>query len=101
MAPRLQLQTLLNDLEGVEKAYYQPPSHDKMVFPCIVYELTDEEVKHADNKPYNLVRGYQVTAIDRDPDSLIPGLIANLPMSAFQRFFVTEGLNHFVYKLFF
>lgn len=101
MAPRLQLQTLLEELEGVKKAYYQPPSQDKMLFPCIVYELTDEEVKHADNKPYNIERGYQVTVIDRDPDSLIPGFIANLSKSAFQRHYEKDGLHHTVYKLFF
>lgn len=72
-----------------------------MEYPCILYGIDAEEVSYADNNPYNRTIGYQVTVIDRDPDSLFPAKVAALPMSSFQRFFVQDGLNHTVYKLFF
>lgn len=72
-----------------------------MVYPCIVYKLDDENRQHADNNVYRRVKRYQVTVIDRDPDSEIPDQVGNLPMCAFDRFFTTDNLNHFVYQLFF
>ena len=42
-----------------------------------------------------------VTVIDRDPDSDIPNLVAALPTSSFNRFFVADGLNHTVYTIYF
>jgi hypothetical protein len=100
MAPRLQLQVLLSGL-GAEKVYFQAPSQDKMVYPCIMYNIDDEDAKYADNNPYSRTLKYQVTIIDRNPDTLIREKVAELPMSAFQRFFVVDGLNHFVYNIFF
>lgn len=100
MARRLQLQTLFNSL-GPEKVYFQAPSQDQMEFPCIVYAIDSEDTKFADNNPYNRTLGYQVTVIDRNPDSEIVGKVASLPMSSFRRFFVVDGLNHFVYNLYF
>jgi hypothetical protein len=36
MAPRLQLQTLLETL--TEHVYFQPPENLKVQYPCIVYQ---------------------------------------------------------------
>lgn len=100
MGQRQALQDLLKTL-GAEKVYFQAPSEDEMVYPCILYAIDSEDTKYADNNPYSHIRGYQVTVIDRNPDSAIPGKIASLPLSSFRRFFVVDGLNHFVYNLFF
>lgn len=101
MGLRPALHETLQSLQGVEKAYFQAPTEDLMVYPSIEYRLDDEYVIYADNNPYNRVLGYQVTVMDRNPDSKIPGLVAMLPMTAFQRRFVVDGLYHTVYKLFF
>lgn len=100
MGQRLQLQALLETL-GPKKVYFQAPSEDVMEYPCIVYGIDDEDVLYADNNPYNITLGYQVTVIDRDADSLIPGKVSSLQRSAFQRAFKNDGLYHRVYKLFF
>ncbi len=44
---------------------------------------------------------YQITVIDRDPDSLFPDKIAEMPRSTFVRHFTTQGLNHDVYDVYF
>lgn len=80
--------------------FQQPPSKD-MVYPCIVYNQQDENVVHATNRPYRRVKKYQVTVIDRNPDSAIPDRIGALPLCVFNRFFTTDGLNHYVYDLYF
>ena len=106
MARRLQLQSLLETLMGDAperklNVYFQPPSNVVMQYPCIVYNRDRARTKFAGNKPYGVVRGYEVTVIDRDPDSEIPGKVAELPMCEHTRFFVAENLNHDVFTLFF
>jgi len=101
MAPRLQLQSLLESLLGSSNVYFQPPANVQMKYPCIVYSRDKADTKFANNNPYRHTKRYQVTVIDRDPDSGIPDKIAALPMSAFNRFFTADNLNHDVYTLFF
>lgn len=99
MAQRLKLQELLESF--TPKVYFQPPATVQMEYPCIVYQRDHLETKFANNVPYGSDQRYQVTVIDRNPDSEIPAMIASLPKSAFDRFFVIDGLNHDVYRLYF
>ena len=104
MGQRLQLQALLETCfpDGIEPhVYFQQPNGLAMVYPCIVYRLSNEKVQHADNKPYMHKKRYQVTVIDRNPDSKIPDSIRDLPTCGFSRFYAAENLNHFVYDLYF
>lgn len=102
MGRRLDLQTLLETLvpEG-GKVYFQPPANVQMQYPCIVYNRDTAVTRFADNNPYRYTKRYQVTVIDRDPDSEIPDKVALLPMCLFQRFFAADNLNHDVFNLFF
>ena len=99
MAPRLDLQALL--LTIVSNVYFQPPPTVQLKYPCIIYKRDDESTDFADNKPYTRTRRYQVTVIDRDPDSEIPGQVAELSACVYDRFYTADNLNHDVYKLFF
>lgn len=99
MGQRLDLHTLL--LTMVPKVYFQQPSNTEMEYPCIVYKLDDINTDFADDKPYLHRKRYQVTVIDRNPDSALPNLVGALKSSTFDRFFTAENLNHFVYNLFF
>lgn len=101
MAPRLELQSLLEVLLGSTNVYFQPPTNIKMSYPSIVYQRDDYSVKYADNNLYDRQARFQVTVIDRDPDSPIPDKIAELPLCSFDRFFIEDNLNHNVFNLFF
>jgi hypothetical protein len=101
MDRRLILQDLLEVLLGSRNVYFQPPSGANMQYPCIVYNWDDAKTSFADDKPYVNRRRYQVTVIDADPDSPIPGIIGALSMCYFERFFTSGGLNHTVYNLYF
>lgn len=102
MARRLQLQTLLEGLmpEG-KKVYFQPPANVQMEYPCIVYQPDNARAQFAGNLPYRFTQRYAVTIIDPNPDTEIPFKVALLPMSAFNRFFVVDNLNHHVYVLYY
>jgi len=101
MGQLLALQALLESVLGSDHVYFQPPSNVKMQYPCIVYSRDSAETEFADNHPYRVLKRYQVTYIDQDPDSDVPDKVALLPTATFDRFYVAANLNHDVYTLFF
>ena len=101
MGLRLQLQSLLEDILGSEHVYFQPPANVQMQYPCIVYNRDKAVTQFAGNNPYQYGKRYQVTVIDRNPDSEIPDKVATLPTSIFNRFFAADNLNHDVFNLYF
>jgi len=72
-----------------------------MVYPAIVYERDEEDVKRANNGVYSRTKRYKVTVIDRNPDSDIPDKVSDLPLSSFSSHFVAENLNHDVFSVYF
>ena len=96
---RLSLQDLLETL--TEHVYFQPPTNIVMDYPCIVYQLDAGRSEFADDVPYRYTKRYAVTVIDKDPDSLIPDMVAALPTSSLNRFFIADNLNHTVFNLYF
>lgn len=101
MGQRHQLQALLEELHGDDHVYFQPPANVKMEYPCLVYKRDDQDTKFADNVPYGSRQRYQLTVIDRNPDSPMIEKIAALPMCSYSRSFVAENLNHDVFSLYF
>lgn len=101
MAPRLELQALLEEILGSDEVWFQPPSNVQMTYPAIVYKRLAVETYFADDIPFCRKKRYQVTIIDRDPDSEIPDKVAQLPTATFDRNFVADNLNHDVYNLYF
>lgn len=99
MAPRLELQTLLESI--TPRVYFQPKKNIEMQYPCIVYQLETIRSEYADNRPVLHTKRYQVTVIDRNPDTELPDKVVELPMSEFSRAFVADDLNHYVINLFF
>jgi hypothetical protein len=99
MASRLALQELL---EGItEHVYFQPPSNIKMQYPCIIYKRDGSWTQYAENGQYLHSKRYQVTVVDRTPDTDLPDTVEKLPFCTIDRSYSTEGLNHYVFTLFF
>lgn len=99
MATRLELQTLLESI--IEPVYFQPPTSIQMQYPCIVYKRDSSQSQRADNRLYAHTKRYQVTVIDRNPDSDLPDKVEELPLCSFEQHFPAENLNHYVFNLFF
>jgi hypothetical protein len=98
---RLQLQSLLETILGSVNVYFQPPATMEMQYPCIVYHRDIALTEHADDLPYRRTKRYQVTVIDRDPDSRYPDDVAQLPLCKHSRFFTAYNLNHDVFDLYY
>lgn len=93
---------LTERLQGLEHSepfavYYQPPT--KMSFPCIKFERDNTKAFRADDVLYFYLKRYSVTVIDRNPDSALPDRVEELPHAAFDRFYIVDGLNHWVFTL--
>lgn len=101
MDQRLLLHELLVGVLESPNVYFQPPAGYLMKYPAIVYNRDYAMTSFADNNVYNFEKRYEVTVIDRDPDSPIPDKVAWLPRCRFSRHFVVDGLNHDVFTLFF
>lgn len=102
MASRLELQTKLEELIGSRNVYFQPPESVKISYPCIVYKLGSGNVKYANDSVYRFVNSYEVTYICKNPDiEFIDKMLGHFKMCRFNRHYVTVGLNHYVFTLYF
>jgi len=99
MGLRLDLHQILETF--TPNVYFQPPNNIELKYPCIIYKRDFADTKFADDIPYNHRLRYQIMVIDPDPDSDIPGKVASMPMSLFNRFYTADNLNHDVYNVFF
>lgn len=81
--------------------YFQPPSNVLMKYPCIVYGKATPDKKNANNRTYVSSDEYQITVIERDPDSnTADDIVASLPYSTISNRFVTDNLYHTIIKLY-
>jgi len=99
MAPRLKLQSLLETV--TEHVYFQPPANIQMQYPCIIYSRDGSLAEHANNELYRSAKQYQVTVVDRDPDTELADQVEALRYVSFERSFAADDLNHYVFTLFF
>lgn len=95
MASRLKLQEELENVLGSRNVYFQPPESVKLQYDAIVYSLSNDYVRHADNKPYMVLDRYDITVISKNPDNGIAKRIKEyFKYSSFDRRFITENLYH-------
>lgn len=91
---RLELQAKLEELLGLKHVYYQPPENNKMEYPAIRYSLSDIESKYADDIKYSNFKRYEIVVIDEMPDNKVIERILELPLSSYDRHYVSDNLNH-------
>lgn len=101
MGRRLELHEMLCEALGSRNVYFQPPASKVMEYPCIRYNLYDIDNVYADNLPYLQNIAYQITVIDRDPDSEIVERVSKIPGIRFNRFYIADNLNHTIFILYY
>lgn len=99
MIERLELHEKLCEILGSSNVYFQPPESVKLVYPAIVYSLREIRKFHANNRGYILVPSYEAILIDKNPDSDYIASILELPYASFDRSYVADNLNHFVFTI--
>lgn len=101
MASRLNLHELLCSILVNRNVYFQPPESIKISYPCIIYKLGEIRSDYANNKPYKLDTSYTLTLIHNDPDNQVIYELAALPKCKFERSYVSNGLKHYVFEIFY
>ena len=101
MATRVDLQNVLEELLESRNVYYQPPESLKMNYPAIVYARKTIDNSYANNSVYKQNYAYEITVIDKNPDSEIVNKISKLPTCRFDRHFKSDNLNHDVFTLYY
>ena len=99
MPDRLELHEFLCKMLGSRNVYFDPPESVKMLYPAIVYKLSNIRNRFADNKVYAQGTSYVITVIDKNPDSDIVKNISKLPQCGYDRSFVSDNLHHTVFTL--
>lgn len=95
------LHDLLCELLGSENCYFSPPASIQMKFPAIRYYLSGDYSIYADDLKFKKHKQYTVMVIDPDPDSEMPERVGSLPYCKLNRTYVADGLNHYVFTLYF
>lgn len=101
MNKRLELHNTLLELFDSNHVYYQPPENLKMEYPAIVYSKDNINSIKADNINYNNRTRYQVTIIDKKPDNDVINKILTLPLSSYDRHFISDNMHHDVITLYY
>ena len=101
MATRVDLQNVLEELLGSRNVYYQPPESLKMNYPAIVYTRKTIDNSYANNSVYKQNYAYEITVIDKNPDSEIVNKVSKLSTCRFDRHFKSDNLNHDVFTLYY
>lgn len=101
MASRIELHNELVSLFGSNHVYYNPPESLKMTYPAIRYVKEYVYNPKADNIGYYTRKRYQITVIDKSPDNPVIDKLLGLPMSTFERHYISDNLNHDVINLYY
>lgn len=96
---RIKLHEKLVEILGSGNVYFQPPESLRIKYPAVVYSLNSVISTYADDSVYLRQTSYEVTVIDKNPDSKIADKISLLPRCAFNRCFVSDNLYHYVFTL--
>jgi hypothetical protein len=112
MSRRNELHEKLKDFLGSDAVYFNPPTGFKIKqYPCIVYNRESSDVKFANDHPYLIFQPYSITLICKSPDEGEPWRDENSDDALYRRFiksfdkcthdrhFISDGLSHDVYKL--
>ena len=107
MNKRLELHEILCEIinitepDGDRHTYFQPPASVKMKYPAIKYSRRPIETINANNSIYRHLTSYEVTLIDKDPDSKYIEEILKLPYCKHNRYYVADNLNHDTFTIYY
>lgn len=93
---RLYLHNLLADLYPNLEIYYQPSTNLTLVYPCIVYSLSDIDSINANNKPYTINSVFKVIVIRQlsDRNGIFLKKMFTIPYTIHNTSFTSDNLVH-------
>jgi hypothetical protein len=100
--PRSELNAKFKEILGNNNVYFQPPESVKLKYDCIIYKDVSPYTRAANNYKYILQHKYQITYITSNPVSpIVDKMLHEFQMIDRVNDFVSDGLYHYVYELYF
>ena len=90
----------ITESDGDRHTYFNPPSTVKMKYPAIRYTLGGIIRKFANDGSYHMVPYWEITLIDRNPDSVYVKKILQIPYCRFDRFYKADNINHWTFTIY-
>ncbi len=101
MDKRMNLQVELERLVG-RNVYFQPPASVQLVYPCVIYNLSTGDTKHADNSVYTYTNRFELIFIYRKPNiEIIEQVLRTFPMCSISRVYIADNLYHYAFNLYY
>lgn len=97
MHEQIKMQEKLEKILGLPNVYFQPPENVKLKYPCILYEIDNIDRLTADNEVYRINTRFQITYIDKEPNSMILELFNREIHFTSSRYYVADNLHHYIY----
>lgn len=102
MERRVKLGKELRKILGSDNVYFQAPGSLDVKYPAIRYALDGIETTYADNVKYSTRRKYMVTLMDYDVDTpVVDKILSAFYHCSFDRFYVADNLNHWVFTVYY
>lgn len=87
---------------GIKNCYYQPPSSEKLVYPCIIYRFDRMDKLRADNRNYVKVPRYNVLYIHKDPGiEMVDKILETFNRCSHDRRYTANNLYHDSFSLYY
>lgn len=84
------------------RVYFSPPSNLSLTYPAAIYKRDGLNRKSADDKVYLKRCRYTVTIIDDTPiQSYIDDMLEVFQYASFDRQYVADGLNHYIFTIYY
>lgn len=94
-------ETYGNNKEHLGRVYFQPPENVKLTYPCIIYDLERLDVRYANNQLYKKKRRYNLSFIDKNPDTTFPDKLVELSYCSLDRSYTADNLNHYSFTIYY
>ena len=100
--PRSELTAKFKEILGNNNVYFQPPESVKLKYDCIIYKDVTPFLRRANNFVYILQHKYQITYVTSNPTSpIVDQMLHEFQLIDRVNDFVSDGLYHYVYELYF
>lgn len=98
-----EIRDYFSSIEGLNKVYLQPPSSEKLIYPCLIITQNIPSTLYCDDVPYLVWPTYELMLIDYDMESSIPSEIIRKGIGNYriqpERYYVADNLCHWMYTL--
>lgn len=92
----------LRSLLDTNFVYYQPPESVKIHYPCVIIKRARPFTLYANNHNYHRRQLFELTVIDKDPDSpYIAAIADHYEYCRVANHFTKDDLNHDVIELYY